>query len=349
MNPETSSTYMNLIKQKHQINQDNLINELSDSHTSVSSDNIELPKTLKISKTNKSTGISSLIDNTIDVKSTKITDKTKLLYNTEISQKNVDGINQENQLEVFKQWFRFSDHARPEFDPKTEVWEVSCDSGVHWQQILNINGEKYVTNAKSFDPAFYQEYHVIKKRNSPYSKLTLLSEYVKPAERGNSIFPKSGIIPSNTSANIELKVNATSLERGTYSPKFILTDVNTMETIEVIPIRFNVISKSEKEVSHKLSKENNGEQLPDKYELSQNYPNPFNPSTRIKYSILADGLVTLKVYDVLGSEVTTLVNENKQAGFYEVEFNASSLANGVYFYRLQAGDFVETKKMILLK
>ena len=89
------------------------------------------------------------------------------------------------------------------------------------------------------------------------------------------------------------------------------------------------------------------------FSLAQNYPNPFNPSTVINYQLPVAGVVTLKVYDVLGNEVATLVNEFRTAGFYEVEFNAASSiknpASGIYFYRLQAGSFVETKKMILLK
>ena len=91
------------------------------------------------------------------------------------------------------------------------------------------------------------------------------------------------------------------------------------------------------------------------YTLSQNYPNPFNPSTSIQYSIASRQFVTIKVYDVLGKEVATLVNEEKPAGSYEVEFNsvetlhATSLPSGVYFYQLRAGEYIETKKMILLK
>ena len=83
--------------------------------------------------------------------------------------------------------------------------------------------------------------------------------------------------------------------------------------------------------------------------LSANYPNPFNPTTKIKYSIPKQSLVTLKVYDDLGKQVQTLVNEVKSIGNYEVNFNASNLASGVYFYRLQAGNFIQTKKMMLLK
>lgn len=91
------------------------------------------------------------------------------------------------------------------------------------------------------------------------------------------------------------------------------------------------------------------ENLPTVYSLSQNYPNPFNPSTQIKYSVVEDGLVTLKVYDVLGSEVAVLVNEEKMAGDYTINFEASKLSSGVFFYTISAGDFHQSKKMILLK
>ena len=92
---------------------------------------------------------------------------------------------------------------------------------------------------------------------------------------------------------------------------------------------------------------NNG--LPKDFSLDQNYPNPFNPSTTISYSIPASSFVTLKVYDVLGNEIATLVNAQKLEGSYKIMFDAANLPTGIYFYRLQAGSFVETKKMILLK
>ena len=91
------------------------------------------------------------------------------------------------------------------------------------------------------------------------------------------------------------------------------------------------------------------ETLPDEYTLSQNYPNPFNPLTTIRYSVPQIELVTLKVFDVLGSEVAILVNEEKPVGNYEVEFDANSLPSGVYLYQLKAGSYVETRKMILLR
>jgi uncharacterized delta-60 repeat protein len=89
--------------------------------------------------------------------------------------------------------------------------------------------------------------------------------------------------------------------------------------------------------------------LSEEYLLSQNYPNPFNPTTKIKWQSPIGGWQTLIVYDVLGNEVATLVNEYKNAGSYEVNFDASKLSSGIYFYHLQAGSFIETKKMLLLK
>lgn len=88
---------------------------------------------------------------------------------------------------------------------------------------------------------------------------------------------------------------------------------------------------------------------PSEYYLYQNSPNPFNPSTIIKYQITEAGFVSLKIFDIIGNEVATLVNEQKQSGIHDVEFNASALPSGIYFYKLQAGNFIETKKMVLMK
>ncbi len=85
------------------------------------------------------------------------------------------------------------------------------------------------------------------------------------------------------------------------------------------------------------------------YDLKQNFPNPFNPTTNIKFSILKNGFVSLKVYDMTGKVVSTLVNENMKSGAYKVDFNASALSSGVYIYKLVTNDFTSTKKMMLVK
>ena len=102
------------------------------------------------------------------------------------------------------------------------------------------------------------------------------------------------------------------------------------------------------------------EKFPNEFILYQNYPNPFNPSTKIKFTLtpslslgerVSEGRVraVLKVYDVLGNEIATLVNEELKVGEYEVEFNATNLPSGIYFYELKAGSFIQTKKMVLLR
>ena len=90
-------------------------------------------------------------------------------------------------------------------------------------------------------------------------------------------------------------------------------------------------------------------EIPVSYELYQNYPNPFNPATVISYQLPAAGYVSLKIYDVLGREVSTLVNEEKTPGSYKISFKAGTLSSGVYFYKLTTGSFMQMKKMILLK
>jgi hypothetical protein len=118
---------------------------------------------------------------------------------------------------------------------------------------------------------------------------------------------------------------------GSFGPGII---VGEHKTVLIYPI---VVSVEDQRVESKH------------FHLSQNYPNPFNPVTSIQYAISSRQFVTLKVYDLLGREVATLVNEEKPAGEYEVEFDGSKLSSGVYLYRLTAGEFNETRKLVLLK
>jgi photosystem II stability/assembly factor-like uncharacterized protein len=101
------------------------------------------------------------------------------------------------------------------------------------------------------------------------------------------------------------------------------------------------------EIITSIDKERNN--FPEHFNLEQNFPNPFNPVTTISYQIPKYGMVTIKIYDILGREIKTLVNEYKPVGRYNITFNASNLASGVYFYRFQAEEFTETKKLLLLK
>ncbi|MBK7378647.1 MAG: T9SS type A sorting domain-containing protein [Ignavibacteriales bacterium] len=113
------------------------------------------------------------------------------------------------------------------------------------------------------------------------------------------------------------------------------TDYTNTVNIEVGKLPFKEIGEESIQVS--------------KYELSQNYPNPFNPNTNISYSIPENAFVTLKIYDVLGNEVEVLINDQKEPGNYQIDFNASELSSGIYYYTLTAGNFTSTKKMSLIK
>jgi len=95
--------------------------------------------------------------------------------------------------------------------------------------------------------------------------------------------------------------------------------------------------------------EKEDEIIPTVFKLEQNYPNPFNPSTIIKFAVPERSSVLIKIYDILGGEVITLVNEEMDSGWYRREFNASGYSTGVYIYRMQAGNYISTKKMILVK
>ena len=133
--------------------------------------------------------------------------------------------------------------------------------------------------------------------------------------------------------------------------------INTLEnSVPARYVRFSVTPKSawtftdEYEVRSSVVVGNESENaLPQQYFLSQNYPNPFNPTTIIRYQLSDNGYVTLKIFDMLGREVKTLVQENQEAGNYDVLFDASSLSSGIYLYELCTGSFVSTKKMILLR
>lgn len=97
------------------------------------------------------------------------------------------------------------------------------------------------------------------------------------------------------------------------------------------------------------SVEEQQELIPTVFKLEQNYPNPFNPSTIIKFAVPERSNVLIKIYDILGGEVATLVDEELDTGWYERSFNASSIASGVYIYRMNAGNFISTKKMLMVK
>ena len=161
-----------------------------------------------------------------------------------------------------------------------------------------------------------------------------------------SIIPSSFILPANDSVKITIRLNPNSLAPQRYASN---TNFNSLWSIPPSTIKkyilFEIISATDVDKSQKKN---------ESFSLEQNYPNPFNPVTKIKYSIPSVGtrhsvFVRLKIYDILGNEIATLINEEQKPGDYEVNFNAGNLNSGIYMYKLQAGDYINVKKMILIK
>jgi len=150
----------------------------------------------------------------------------------------------------------------------------------------------------------------------------------------------SGMCLPHSSTDIEILFDATDLDSGDYYATLIINSSDPFNPSVIIPV--HLIVEPVVSVENELN-------IPTVYELFQNYPNPFNPSTTIKYSIPEISKVTLTLFNLLGEEVTKLVNDEKPAGEYEVKFEASNLPSGVYFYELRAGKYTAVKKMILLR
>ena len=146
-------------------------------------------------------------------------------------------------------------------------------------------------------------------------------------------------------ANPSYLIDCNGIEAGDYYLRLFST-VNEDVEFSISEIQRDNVTLEKQNIILRNFK---GEISPIDYMLEQNYPNPFNPSTTIRYQLPQDGMVTLKVYDLLGSEVATLVNEQKTSGRYEVNFDASRLASGVYIYKITSGSYVSSKKMLLVK
>ena len=158
---------------------------------------------------------------------------------------------------------------------------------------------------------------------------------IRNSNNGDSIYSQI-IVPSDTSFSTSI--------RGLIDKNgFLYTIFTTYKTYGpyyFVMRKYSLVTTN----IHLISNE-----VPSSYSLSQNYPNPFNPKTKIKFDVVRLGDVKIVVYDIVGREVQTLANESLKPGTYEASFDGSSLNSGVYFYRIQAGDFVNVKKMVLIK
>jgi hypothetical protein len=178
--------------------------------------------------------------------------------------------------------------------------------------------------------------------------------WITATELNNSGFEIECSVISNEERNLNWQsigfVNGNGTTSQSHSYTFIDNNISAVKySYRLKQIDFDGTFSYSNEIEVDLS-------LPQTFSLEQNYPNPFNPSTTIKYTIpnvtlsgVEGSRVTLKVYDAIGNEIATLVNESKTAGNYEIVFNAKNLSSGTYFYKLQAGSFIETKKMILIQ
>lgn len=216
----------------------------------------------------------------------------------------------------------------------------------------DIRTENFTLNPET-DFYFSNIYSVVKKSN-PDSALTSSDAVNFKAELVNALtnqvvgtFDNVTYNKNNLEkyASIDYQVDCSGINAGEYYLRLV-----TNVTGEANYTLANIVNDNTTLAKKSFNKVNfTGSEIPTTYDLAQNYPNPFNPRTTIRYQLPKDGLVTLKIYDILGSEIETLVNEEKIAGKYEINFNASSLASGVYIYKIQAGDFTSSKKMILIK
>ncbi|HPI38252.1 MAG TPA: T9SS type A sorting domain-containing protein [Ignavibacteriaceae bacterium] len=170
-------------------------------------------------------------------------------------------------------------------------------------------------------------------------------EWVTSTETNNSGFAVERRIDAGWSEIGFVKGNGTTTKIHQYHlvDKLMHKNNNYVIKYRLKQIDYNGEFRYSDEIEIKISNTVTG------YSLSNNYPNPFNPSTRISYAIPIVSFVTLKIYDVIGNEVATLVNENKEAGLYELTFEAGKLSNGVYFYELKANEFRMVKKLVLMK
>ncbi|MBL8008535.1 MAG: T9SS type A sorting domain-containing protein, partial [Ignavibacteria bacterium] len=153
--------------------------------------------------------------------------------------------------------------------------------------------------------------------------------------------PTSGTIVPAGNQNVIVTFNSTGLTpNSSYAGNLNIGSNDPLRPVKTIRVRLNV---------GPTDVQNNTLGIPSAFSLSQNYPNPFNPSTKISYAIPTEGLVRLSIYNILGRQVATLVNDFRRAGYYDADFNASDLASGLYFYKLESGSFTETKRMLLIK
>ena len=201
---------------------------------------------------------------------------------------------------------------------------------------VNLVGPTVINIVKKLNFKKETEIKILRNRRSRFLTFNILDAKKIIFEKGSKILG-SFIAPE---AKVVMKKEV--IFSGSISAKEIKVNKDT-------DFKFHSIPDSVDKGGNTTGAREEQHELPENFLLSQNYPNPFNPLTTISYSVPELSFVTLKVYDVLGNEIATLVNKENSVGSYTVEFDATTLPSGIFFYKLQAGDFVETKKMVLMK
>jgi len=265
---------------------------------------------------------------------------------------------------------------------------LSTNSGINWTQtaLNNRNIYSLAVNGSNIFAGMYDSYGVYKSSDSgtTWTQTSLNNLRVfSLAVNGNNVFagtfPNTGLFLStdsgtnwiltslNNQSIYSLAVNGNNVFAGTNGNGVFVSNDNGIswtqrnDGLENLSIRAfcildnfiyagtNGSSVYKRPLSELVGIMPISSKTPTEFLLSQNYPNPFNPTTHLEFGISELGFVSLKVYDILGNEVKTLVNENKPAGSYSVDFDGADLPSGIYFYKLESGDFSDTKRMILLK
>ena len=257
-------------------------------------------------------------------------------------------------------------------DPTTPVLSVPCTANIEFPFAIVDNetaqgyfesGEWFTSVAQAFGSSSRYSYLNKTPKNSAVFKTVLkhcglydifeiVPKTINATNKAVYILSVNGIpkdsvyIDQNLGSGNWVKFISAEL------PKDVLIELKVIDTglnsvanavLRADAVKFSLVSETMNLSEQSLSF------IPDKAKLEQNYPNPFNPSTRISWQSPVSGWQTLKIYDVLGNEIATLVDGYKSAGSYEVEFDTNNLSSGIYFYKLQAGNFLSTKKMILLR
>ena len=186
--------------------------------------------------------------------------------------------------------------------------------------------------------------NILKENEKIIFRLELVSEDNKSIGKIREMkYDNKSLADSST---VDIKVDCSNLKSGKYFLR-IVAETDLQVEFNIVDVQYEDNKGLKKTQQTELKFE--GIDDINKFELSQNYPNPFNPQTTINYQLTQEGLVTLKVYDILGEEVITLVNDYKTQGKHSVIFDGRNLSSGIYFYKITAGSFVDTKKFILMK